>query len=177
MQEVWKKIDEFPNYEASSLGRIRSIPHKDKWGRKKGGTILKPQFDGRKHYLHVCLFKNGRTHVKNVHRIIAITFLENPYNYKEINHKDENKTNNAVSNLEWCTHKYNNNYGSKKDSKRGTKNPQCKINNEIADYILKNHKYCGGQMKNKDLAKMFNLSETHVSAIAHKRRWTYANSM
>lgn len=175
MEEIWKTIKDFPNYEVSNMGNVRSVIHKDRFGRKQGGHVLTPQADGRGLYLHVGLRKDGKVIYRNVHRLVAITFIDNPHNYPEVNHKDENKKNNAVSNLEWCTHQYNNVYGTRFASTRGTKNPMNKFDDEIIMFIKKNHKFCGGSMRNKDLAKMFNMSPTHVCSIAHGRRWKHAD--
>lgn len=177
MAEIWKTIEGFPNYEISNMGNVRSLAHRDKWNRVKGGQLIKPQFDGKGHYLHVGLYANGSVKIVNVHRLVAKAFLPNPCGYTEVNHKDENKTNNAASNLEWCSHSYNNQYGSRGDKARGEKNPMCKTSEETILFIMQNHTHCGGTMRNKDLAKMFNLSPTHVSAIAHGRRWKHANSV
>ena len=174
--EIWKRIEGFDTYEVSNLGRVKSIQHLDSMGRLKDGHYLKPALDGKGNYLHVNLYKNGKSHPKNVHRLVANAFISNPNSYREINHKDEDKTNNAASNLEWCTHKYNNNYGSKQCRSRGTNNPMNKITSSIVEYIKKNHKACGGTMRNKDLAEAFNISPTHVCAIAHGRRWGYATA-
>ena len=63
-------------------------------------------------YYYVCLSKNGIVKSYYVHRLVAQAFLPNPNNYKEVNHKDENKTNNVVTNLEWCDRLYNVRYGT-----------------------------------------------------------------
>lgn len=77
----------------------------------------------RSGYKRVGLYKNGKYKPYNVHRLVAITFIPNPTNLPVVNHKDEDKTNNNVNNLEWCTYEYNNNYGTKKErlsaSKKG----------------------------------------------------------
>lgn len=174
IMEIWKDINDFPNYEISNFGRVRSKTHFDSIGRKKEGQYLRPGFDGKGNYLHVNLYKNGRSFSKNVHRLVANAFLENPNSYSEVNHIDEDKTNNTASNLEWCSHKYNNNYGSKCGRSSGEKNAMCKITPAIAIFIKKNHKACGGNMRNKDLADLLNLSPTHVCSIAHGRRWSNA---
>ena len=175
--EIWKTIEGFPNYEVSNMGNVRSLAHRDKLNRVQGGRPIKPQFDGKGHYLHVGLHVNGVAKTVNVHRLVARAFIPNPCGYAEVNHKDENKTNNAASNLEWCTHEYNNTYGSKIDKGRGENNSICKATEKTVLFILKNHVYCGGTMRNKDLAKKFNLSPTHVSAIAHGRRRNHASSV
>jgi hypothetical protein len=174
--EEWKIVREFPIYEVSNLGRVRSISRTDSHGVHKESVILKPQLDGKKNYYHVTLVYNGKRKIINVHRLVAKAFIENPNNYNSVNHKDENKRNNAADNLEWCTTKYNNNYGSRKGIKQGVKHPMCKIDLETVAFIKKNHISCGGNIKNSDLAKMFNLSVSHVSGIAHGRYWNYDNS-
>ena len=109
-------MKEIPNYNgdylASEDGRIYSTLL---------NRFLKPYKEKRKGYMVVHL-KDG---VKKVHRLVAMTFLDNPDNLPQVNHKDEDKTNNSVENLEWCTNEYNSNYGTKGEriSKSLTNNP------------------------------------------------------
>lgn len=114
MKEVWKNIPNYENlYQVSNFGNVRSLNHIRKNGTNKylqKGRILKPQKTSN--YLFVRLSKNGESKQYLVHRLVAEVFILNEFNYKEVNHKDENKYNNNVSNLEWCSHKYNINYGS-----------------------------------------------------------------
>ena len=101
-EEIWKKIDLCDGlYYVSSLGRIKNSKN----------IILKqqPKDDG---YLYIKLPINSKRKKISMHRIVAITFLENKNNYPQVNHMDEVKTNNNVNNLEWCTGKYNSNYGT-----------------------------------------------------------------
>ena len=100
--ETWKPIKGFPAYFVSSLGRIYS--------EKQRNVFLKT-FPDKCGYYHVKLRKDGKPHSKLVHRLVAEAFVENPSDYKEINHKDEDKSNNRADNLEWCTRKYNILYG------------------------------------------------------------------
>ena len=85
----------------------------DVWSyrRKK---FLKPGVnnDG---YLYINLSKNGKYKSYTIHRLVAEAYIPNPENLPEINHKDENKTNNCLQNLEWCDHKYNINYGTRNE--------------------------------------------------------------
>lgn len=114
--EQWKSITDYEGlYEVSSLGRVKSL----KFNKEK---ILKPQKDGSG-YLQVQLCRNGKMKAFKVHRLVATAFLPNPIGLPEINHKDENKINNALNNIEWCDRKYNNNYGNrnKKISKAKSK--------------------------------------------------------
>lgn len=89
-------------YAVTSCGKVYS--HK----RKK---FLKPREVGG--YLQVSLYKGGEREFYLIHRLVAEAYLPNPNNLPCVNHKDENKENNALQNLEWCTYEYNNNYGSR----------------------------------------------------------------
>lgn len=102
MIEQWKTIIDYPDYEVSNLGRVRSF----KFGKEK---ILSSRID-KDGYLIANLWKNGEQKTCKVHRLVAQAFLPNPNNYPQVNHKDENKQNNCVDNLEWCTNQYNHEY-------------------------------------------------------------------
>lgn len=104
-KEYWKLIKDYENYMVSSFGRVKNI---------KSNKILKLYKDKRKgkEYLRVCLYKNGKSKKYAVHRLVAEAFIPNPDNLPQVNHKDENKQNNIVSNLEWCTHLYNHQFGT-----------------------------------------------------------------
>ena len=107
--EIWKPIVDYEGlYEISNRGNVRSLCA----GRWKSRIMRKPVKD-KDGYLTVNLKKNGRYKCAKIHRLVAEAFLDNPNNFPCINHKDENKTNNHVINLEWCTIKYNNNYKGK----------------------------------------------------------------
>ncbi len=113
MEEIWKNIPNMPYYQASNLGRIKSL-RTFKYSKTKNKKIevfrekmLKPQKDKMGYLRITCMYGT-----KKVHRLVALAFIPNPNNYKEINHKDENKENNHVDNLEWCDRKYNINYGT-----------------------------------------------------------------
>ena len=111
MKEIWKNVTGYENYyQVSNFGNVRSLDRLDSAGRKRKGRTLIPIVDNLG-YCSVHLLKNGKTKTIRIHRLVALEFLENPLNYKEINHKDENKQNNSVKNLEWCDRKYNMNYG------------------------------------------------------------------
>jgi len=75
--------------------------------RAKESIILKSQQTDKKGYKRVGIQIDGKTKSYKVHRLVAETYLPNPNNLPEVNHIDEDKTNNKVSNLEWCTHDYN----------------------------------------------------------------------
>lgn len=104
MEELWKPIPNYEGYyEASNLGRIRSV--------YRYKRVLKPMISNTG-YERVDLFKNKCRKQYGVHRLVAITFIDNSDDKPFVNHKDENKLNNRASNLEWVTHVENCNYGT-----------------------------------------------------------------
>lgn len=107
--EVWKDIPNYENiYQVSNLGRIKSLRYWSNGGYIYKERILKPRLS-KNGYLRITLRKNNNSKDFYIHRLVGECFLEKP-NYKcEINHKDTIRTNNVYSNLEWCTHKENQN--------------------------------------------------------------------
>lgn len=108
MEELWKEIRGYEGlYEVSNLGRVRRTTSSN---RLHTNGVLKPIY--RNKYLKVVLSKCGIKKDYFIHRLVAETFIENATNLPYVNHKDEDKTNNIVSNLEWCTALQNTNYGT-----------------------------------------------------------------
>ena len=106
-KEYWKPVVGYEGlYMVSNWGRVKSI----KFGKEK---ILKQSKDKKTGYLHVGLCKENILKHFLVHRLVAEAFIDNSDNLPQVNHKDENKTNNNVDNLEWCTNEYNINYGTR----------------------------------------------------------------
>lgn len=131
-KEIWRPIKGYEDlYEVSNYGRVRSldrIVYQIQNGGKLGPTLYKGRILGMGSsggYKSCGLWKDGTVKTFPIHRLVAETFIPNPNNYPCVNHKDENKVNNHVENLEWCTYEYNNNYGTK--CKRAAINhPKCK---------------------------------------------------
>ena len=118
MIEKWRDIPEYEGiYQVSNLGNVKvldrvvnsAIKHSDKV-KRIGKTLKQYNKNG---YMQVTLTINTKRKYYNVHRLVAQAFIDNPQNLPQVNHKDENKLNNNVNNLEWCTAKYNCNYGSR----------------------------------------------------------------
>ena len=104
MMEEWKAIPGYEGlYEVSNMGNVRNV---------RRNTLLRLSKTNNR-YIRVSLCKNGIKTGLTVHRLVAEAFIPNPDNLPEVNHKDEDKTNNRVENLEWCDHKYNMNYGTR----------------------------------------------------------------
>ena len=103
---IMKEIQGFEGlYAVTDEGQVWSY-HSKKY--------LQPQIVGDG-YCQIALYKNGDKHRYYVHQLVAMTFLPNPLGYREINHKDEDKTNNRLDNLEWCDRSYNMTYGKLKN--------------------------------------------------------------
>ena len=122
--ETWRPVKGYEGYyEVSDLARVRSL---DRWEpylnhgksmeRLRKGRILKQGNNPYTGYLHVILCGiDGKHKVITIHRLVAEAFVPNPDNLPEVNHKDECKTNNLPSNLEWCDRVYNSTYGTKQE--------------------------------------------------------------
>lgn len=113
--EVWRDIEGYEGiYQVSNKGRVKSLQRLQKYKCRNPRMLPERIMSVRKDklgYGRVGLY-NGEYKFWLIHRLVAITFLPNPNNLPVINHKDENPSNNRVENLEWCTRKYNNNYGT-----------------------------------------------------------------
>lgn len=125
-----KVIVDFSNYKINNVGEIFNI---------KTNKKLKQYC--KNNYYNVYLYKNGKRYFKLVHRLVAESFIPNKDNYPQINHKDENGLNNRVDNLEWCSAKYNCNYGTHK----------LKISKRMSG---QNHPFYGKHHSEKALEKM-----------------------
>ena len=100
--EIFKDIKGYPGYQISNKGRLWST---------KTNRYLNPFVNNRGYLTINIKAANGKRKGELIHRLVALAFIDNPNGYPEVNHIDEDKKNNDVSNLEWCTRQYNNNYG------------------------------------------------------------------
>ena len=155
--EIWVNVKNYPNYQVSNFGEVKSLQRQRILGKNKfiqNERILKQHIING--YAYVYLTKNSKTKGFRVHRLVAENFIDNPNNYPCINHKDENKLNNRVDNLEWCTNKYNNNYGS---FKKKIANSRYK---KINQYDLDNN-YIKTWDSLKQASEKLNIIETSIS--------------
>lgn len=134
MIEEWKDVLGFEGfYQVSSEGNVRSVDRKYVTSNGKErfykGKLLTPS-DAGKGYKNVMLSAKGRRATPRVCRIVAEAFVPNPKNLPQVNHKDENKSNDRADNLEWCTAKYNTNYGT------GLKRRSQKISKKVLQFDL-----------------------------------------
>ena len=111
-------------YEVSNLGNVKSL---------RSGKLLK-QASNKDGYKMVSLTKNGKSRGFSVHRLVALTFIPNSQGLPEVNHKDENPSNNCADNLEWCTRKYNLNYGGYRERMSKTQKEIGTHNKSVSAY-------------------------------------------
>ena len=123
--EEWKDIKGYKGlYQVSNEGRVKSLDHTIVCDNGKGVATKRQKGKIRKFtelakgYKRVTLSKDGIEKQYSVHRLVAEAFIDNPENLPCVNHKDENPRNNIWTNLEWCTHKYNINYGTCQQRKK-----------------------------------------------------------
>ena len=114
VKEEWKQIQDYNNYEVSSLGNVRNC---------NTGRVLKLTCKGG--YIFTGLSQNSNSKTCPVHRLVALAFIDNPENKPQVNHKDKNRGNNIVSNLEWSTALENNKHRSTNEIQ--TTNQQVKV--------------------------------------------------
>lgn len=107
-EEIWKDVLGFEGrYQVSNLGNVRSLLN------KKGPLYLIHKSKTTNGYIAVRLYKDGKLYTKTVAKLMATVFIPNPDNLPQVNHINEIKTDNRIENLEWCTAKYNTNYGDR----------------------------------------------------------------
>ena len=167
LNEIWKDIKGYEGlYQVSNLGNVRTVKHISINSKGHSYTV-KPRIlklhtypNG---YKDVMLQHQGRHRRYLVHKLVAIAFIPNPNNLPEVNHKDESRDNNCVDNLEWCTRKYNCNYGGCIERQRKAKQGK-KLSEEHKHKI--SEKLKGRPSPNK--GNKFSLESRNKLSLAHK---------
>ena len=152
--EIWKDIKGYDGkYQISNKGNIKNV---------KRNKLLKIQFNKNYKCIHL-VGTDGKIKNYTIHRLMAQSFIPNPDNLSCVNHKDENKLNNSLDNLEWCTKKYNCNYGTAIER---TKKQNQKT---LLQYDLNNNfiKEWNGL---NECAKSLNVSASHISQCCNNKR-------
>ena len=147
--EKWKDIKGYEGYyQISNLGRVKSLSRDVGSNRCKKETIMKTSID-KDGYECMVLSKDGKQKYVRIHRLVAQAFIPNPNNLPQVNHKDENKGNNNVENLEWCTTTYNINYGGR--TEKASKKVICVTTGKIFKSV-------------DEASKYYNIRGNHISA-------------
>nr|UVX77624.1 MAG: zinc-binding loop region of homing endonuclease [Bacteriophage sp.] len=156
MEEIWKDIKGFEGlYKISNFGRIKNVPHwvTRKYYKPTTGDHIEDKLyikeviiNPKKKYYHknrgitdyfyygVSLRKDGKYYNKTIHRLVAEAFIPNPNNLPCVNHKDENRLNNNVENLEWCTYQHNNTWKDRLKKSLETFNTNPKNRRKVYQY-------------------------------------------
>lgn len=167
MDEIWKEINGFDGrYAISSNGRIKILKG---YGQ---GRIKKVRTD-KDGYKSTTLFDGTKYHICRVHRAVAKAFIPNPGNLPCVNHKDEDKSNNVSSNLEWCSVSYNNNYGTR--TKRMAKTQSGKERASLWIPVLGEDIHTGVKLyfqSAKDAEKQLGIDRAHICWCCKGKRKT-----
>ena len=167
--EYWLPVKGYEGlYEVSNWGRVRSTQY------HRGTTthLLSPSIK-KNGYVYVTLCKNKKTHTLLVHRLVAEAFLPNTDGLPQVNHKNENKLENYVWNLEWCTQKYNVNYGAGIRKMLNSRNDKKGKTAErpIIQYS-KNGEYIGRFNSQTEAAKELGISQGNINSCLNNNRYT-----
>jgi len=172
--ESWAFIPDFNRYQASNLGRIRSLDYKNSGLIK----VLSPAISKGGYYITMLLNNHGKYKSWSVHKFVAMAFFGKIPIGKEINHKDGNKTNNSILNLEYCTRSENCQHSfdiGLQKAKRGELNGMAKLTNDqvlIAREAKKNNGRYWGRNK---IAKEFGISAKHLQKIVNNPTESWSN--
>lgn len=184
MEEIWKDVEEFKGYyEVSNLGRVRTkaifIPHDGNFNKATGGYIKKHHviakgYVNRYGYLHTKLCKLGDCKHRTIHRLVAIAFLENPENYKQVNHIDGDKQNNRVDNLEWVSASQNIRHAydtglMNSDHLKGENHYNSKLTEQNVKEIREYYK--NKELSQRGLAKKYGVGVTTIADIINNKTW------
>ncbi len=177
MEEIWKDVAGYEGlYQVSNMGGVKRLSFITYNKYYKRETIhkenhLRPTPHYQNNYLSVMFSKNKKQKRIMVHRLVAIHFISNPNNYRTVNHKNGNKQQNCVSNLEWMSHKQNVNHAIEIGlmDNAGENNGQCKITEKEAKEI-KNLK---GKLSSAKVAQTYGLSSSHILRIWSGKKWAH----
>lgn len=168
--EIWKSIENYPNYQISSLGNVRTVPH-FAGTRNYGG--LKKLNHSHNGYLRVTLFNSEGRKIFFVHCLVAQAFVPNPNHTinTQVNHINELKNDNRASNLEWCSPQYNSSYGKRPEKISHYQKYVSHRRKTVYQYL--NGKLINTFMSAKEASRQLNMSQGHISACCRGEKPLY----
>lgn len=172
MEEEWKDIEGYEGlYQVSNTGLVKNKKREKVLALEPSNCI----------YLRVHLWKNGVGKHYLVHRLVAEAFIDNPNNLPQVNHKDEDKTNNNVDNLEWCTVEYNHNYGTVIERIKTTQQNDKNKSKVILQYTL-DGQFVAEYPSIKEASRQTGLDDGNISHCCRRKKktlggyiWRYKN--
>lgn len=171
--EEWRDIIGYEGlYQVSNLGRIRSVRRRLCNGKIRNGSNV-AAFPDAFGYWRVKLHVGGIGKRFMVHRLVARAFVENPNNLPYVNHKDEDKSNNAACNLEWCDQRYNINYGTRTEKASGENTKNSKLTNKDIIFIREHYVCRDKEYGSRQLAKMFGVSISAINRVVCGVTWKH----
>lgn len=174
MSKQWKSVPKYEGmYEASIYGEIRSL---DRYVQCKGGGkrlvrgFITRTFTNKFGYKRVVLFKNSKQHKFQLHRVIAMTFLDNPCNKPEVNHRNGNKLDNNIKNLEWVTRKENTDHAVETGLIKygGENHMSAKLRTKDVNWI---RTLAMRGWTRKELGNIFPVTSNHIGRIINHDLW------
>lgn len=170
LKTFWRTIPNYSRYVASNTGLIKTFDWKGS-GKEK---ILSPALDQSGYFRTMLKRDDGKTHTVKIHRIIAQTFIPNTENKAEVNHKNGNKTDNNINNLEWVTHQENVQHAfalGLAKPRRGEKNNKSILTEKQVIEIRK--KFYPRKYTRLMLAKEYGVSPATIKDVILRRSWKY----
>lgn len=171
--ETWRNVVGYEGiYVVSNYGRIKRLPLGKQWPYRKTHNNIRKVRKNNQGYYVVNLSRENEVKWILVHRIVAMAFIPNPQNLPQVNHKDENKLNNVVDNLEWCDQRYNNLYGTARYRQNKTRHKNDPNNEKWKAAGMKNAKQIAAYNGNGVLVQVYpsvseaaNACNYHISSI------------
>lgn len=168
MNETWKIVKDTDSiYQISSLGRLKT----NNWKNHGLEKVMKPARD-KKGYLRTVIKRNGKLGTVKLHRLVAETFIPNPENKPQVNHKNGIKDDNRVENLEWCTNSENHkhSFAIGTQSNKGENNPTNKLTDKMVLY-MRSHP----EIRTLCFASIYRLERSTIKRARYGKTWTHLN--